>query len=163
MNINSTLFGEIISFLLFIFFCMKYIWPPIIDYINKREKKIYNAILSVEKAKNELSKTKIQIINEINETKKTCKLILDKAKKNKIDILEETKLEIIKEQKKIIKESNLKIKNEYEVTKEKLRKETVLLVIHCLEKVLNQSMDTNVNKKIVNKFISSLKKYDIYA
>ncbi|WDI78799.1 F0F1 ATP synthase subunit B [Candidatus Purcelliella pentastirinorum] len=163
MNINSTLFGEIISFLLFIFFCMKYIWPPIIDSINKREKKIYNAILSVDKAKIELSKIKMQTINEINETKKTCKLILDQTNKDKIDILEETKLEIIKEQKKIIKESYLKIENEYEITKEKLRKETVLLVIYCLEKVLNQSMDANINKKIVNKFISSLKKYDIYA
>lgn len=163
MSINATFFGEIISFLFFIFFCTKYIWPPIINSINEREKKIFDALLSVKNAKDELLKIKMQTLNEIKKSKKISKLIINKANQDKIKIIEMTKLKVQEEQKKIIEESCCRINNEYEIVKEKLRKETTLLVIYCVEKILKQSMNNNINEKIVNEFISSLDKHNIYV
>lgn len=37
---NATLLGQAIAFFLFVVFCMKYVWPPIMEAIEERQKKL---------------------------------------------------------------------------------------------------------------------------
>ena len=53
MNLNATIFGQAISFFLFVWFCMKYIWPPIILAIETRQKKIEDTLISSKKIEKE--------------------------------------------------------------------------------------------------------------
>ena len=54
MNLNATLIGQLIAFALFVWFCMKFVWPPIINAIETRQSQIANALASAEAAKKEL-------------------------------------------------------------------------------------------------------------
>ena len=58
MNLNATLIGQLIAFALFVWFCMKFVWPPIINAIETRQSQIANALASAEAAK-EQADTKI--------------------------------------------------------------------------------------------------------
>lgn len=51
MNLNATILGQAIAFVLFVLFCMKYIWPPIMAAIEKRQKEIADGLSSAERAK----------------------------------------------------------------------------------------------------------------
>ena len=51
MNINATLIGQTIAFIIFVWFCVKYVWPPIIKVIEERQSQIANALASAEAAK----------------------------------------------------------------------------------------------------------------
>ena len=53
MNLNATLIGQLIAFAIFVWFCMKFVWPPIISAIEKRQSQIANALASAEAAKKE--------------------------------------------------------------------------------------------------------------
>ena len=50
MNINATLLGQTIAFLIFVWFCMKYVWPPLMRAIEERQKKIADGLASAERA-----------------------------------------------------------------------------------------------------------------
>lgn len=54
MNLNATILGQAIAFVLFVWFCMKYVWPPIMAAIEKRQKEIADGLSSAERAKKNL-------------------------------------------------------------------------------------------------------------
>lgn len=58
MNLNATLIGQLIAFALFVWFCMKFVWPPIINAIETRQSQIANALASAEAARKEQADTK---------------------------------------------------------------------------------------------------------
>jgi len=49
MNINLTLIGQSIAFALFVIFCMKYVWPPIMAMLDERKKKIADGLAEAER------------------------------------------------------------------------------------------------------------------
>ncbi|KZH94882.1 hypothetical protein AWG50_18895 [Escherichia coli] len=49
MNLNATILGQAIAFVLFVLFCMKYVWPPLMAAIEKRQKEIADGLASAER------------------------------------------------------------------------------------------------------------------
>ncbi|HBO37818.1 MAG TPA: ATP synthase F0 subunit B, partial [Pasteurellaceae bacterium] len=81
MNINATLFGQTIAFVIFVWFCMKYVWPPIIKAIEERQSSIANALSSAEAARKEQVDTKTLAEQEITKAKAQSQEILFLANK----------------------------------------------------------------------------------
>ena len=61
MNINLTLIGQAISFAIFVWFCMKYVWPPITSALEKRKKTIADGLAAAEKGQQSLENAKVEI------------------------------------------------------------------------------------------------------
>ena len=77
MNLNATLIGQLIAFALFVWFCMKFVWPPIINAIETRQSQIANALASAEAAKKEQADTKNLVEQELLSAKVQAQEILD--------------------------------------------------------------------------------------
>ncbi|CAL4041947.1 ATP synthase subunit b [Buchnera aphidicola (Anoecia corni)] len=155
MNLNATMIGQTISFIFFVFFCMIYIWPPIINSINNRKKKIraglifsnqakLDLILAKKTAKKKIEKAKILAINIINKAYKNKNLILKQAE----DLAKKKEIESIKKIKTQIK---LQYQQEIETLKHKITK----LSISIAEKIIHSSVDKLKSEKIVKKFFSN--------
>ena len=69
MNLNATLIGQLIAFAIFVWFCMKFVWPPIINAIETRQSQIANALASAEEAKKEQADNKALAEQEISNAK----------------------------------------------------------------------------------------------
>ncbi|HSQ69738.1 MAG TPA: F0F1 ATP synthase subunit B, partial [Steroidobacteraceae bacterium] len=54
MNINATLIGQAIVFLILIWFSVKFIWPPLLRAIEDRQKKIADGLAAAERGQKEL-------------------------------------------------------------------------------------------------------------
>ena len=65
MNINATLIGQTIAFIIFVWFCVKYVWPPIIKVIEERQSQIANALASAEASEKEQADTKNLVEQEL--------------------------------------------------------------------------------------------------
>src|SRR6186997_2259229 len=97
MEINATILGQLITFLLLVWFTMKYVWPPITEAILVREKKIADGLEAAIKSQRDLEMAEKQCIALINQAKEEALQIIEQAHKHSSHLLEEAK-EISKEE-----------------------------------------------------------------
>ncbi|MDE3931801.1 F0F1 ATP synthase subunit B, partial [Glaesserella parasuis] len=88
MNLNATLIGQLIAFALFVWFCMKFVWPPLIKAIETRQANIADALASAENAKQEQADTKVLVEQELAKAREEAQHIIDLATKRRNEILE---------------------------------------------------------------------------
>ena len=61
MNLNLTLLGQLIAFLIFVWFCMKFVWPPITAAMAERQKKIAEGLDAADRAARSLADARAQV------------------------------------------------------------------------------------------------------
>ena len=85
MNINATLIGQLIAFMVFVWFCMKYVWPPLLEAIEKRQKDIADGLAKSEKGQKELELAQNKATEQLKEAKTQAAEIIEQAKKRAAD------------------------------------------------------------------------------
>ena len=95
MNMNATLLGQAIAFALFVWFCMKYVWPPIIEAIEARQKLIADGLSAAERAAKDLDLAQANASDQLKEAKRAATEIIEQANKRKGQILDEAREEEI--------------------------------------------------------------------
>lgn len=156
MNLNATLIGQLIAFALFVAFCMKFVWPPIIKAIEERQSAIANALASAEAAKKEQADTKALVDQQINEAKTQAQHIVDLANKRRNEILEEVKTEAEMLKAKIIEQGYAEVEAERKRVQEELRVKVASLAIAGAEKIVGRTVDEAANNDIIDKLVAEL-------
>lgn len=156
MNLNATLIGQLIAFAIFVWFCMKYVWPPIIKAIEERQSYIVNALASAEAAKKEQADTKVLAEQEINQARFKAQEIVDLANKRRNEILDEVSAEAEALKAKIIEQGYAEIENERKRVQEELRVKVASLAIAGAEKIVGRSIDEAANNDIIDKLVADL-------
>ncbi len=134
MNLNATILGQAIAFVLFVLFCMKYVWPPLMAAIEKRQKEIADGLASAERAHKDL----------------------DLAKASATDQLKKAKAEAEQERTKIVAQAQAEIEAERKRAREELRKQVAILAVAGAEKIIERSVDEAANSDIVDKLVAEL-------
>ncbi|MGR6980330.1 F0F1 ATP synthase subunit B [Testudinibacter sp. P27/CKL/0425] len=156
MNINATLIGQSIAFLLFVWFCMKFVWPPIIKAIEERQSGIANALAAAEAAKQEQADTKVLVEQELTTAKKQAQEIVDSANKRRNEILDEVRSEAESVKAKIIEQGYAEIQAERKRVQEELRVKVASLAVAGAEKIVGRSIDEAANSDIIDKLVAEL-------
>ncbi|WP_029685128.1 F0F1 ATP synthase subunit B [Tatumella saanichensis] len=156
MNINATILGQAIAFILFVAFCMKYVWPPIMAAIEKRQKEVADSLASAELAKKELDIAQANASDELKKAKESAQAIIEQANKRRTQILEEAKAEAETERDKIIAQGYSEVDAERQRAREDLRKQVALLAVAGAEKIIERSVDEAANSDIVDKLVAEL-------
>ncbi len=91
MNINSTLVGQAIAFAIFVMFCMKFVWPPLIGAINERQRKIAEGLNAAEKAKADLATAEQDVQQELDLAKTKAAALIEQANKSANQLVEDAK------------------------------------------------------------------------
>ncbi|MGL5046775.1 MAG: F0F1 ATP synthase subunit B [Shewanella sp.] len=156
MSINATLLGQAISFFLFVWFCMKFVWPPLMNAIEERQKKIADGLADAGRAAKDLELAQAKATDQLKEAKVTANEIIEQANKRKSQIVEEAKAEAETERSKIIAQGKAEIENERHRVKDDLRKQVAALAIIGAERILERSIDPATHSDIVNKLVTEL-------
>ncbi|ATF74892.1 F0F1 ATP synthase subunit B [Pasteurella multocida] len=156
MNLNATLIGQLIAFAIFVAFCMKFVWPPIIKAIEERQRSIANALASAEAARKEQADTKALVEQEITEAKMQAQQIIDLANKRRNEILEEVKVEAETTKAKIIEQGYAEVEAERKRVQEELRVKVASLAIAGAEKIVGRTVDEAANSDIIDKLVAEL-------
>ncbi|TCP97295.1 ATP synthase F0 subcomplex B subunit [Cricetibacter osteomyelitidis] len=156
MNLNATLIWQTVAFILFVLFCMKFVWPPIIKAIEERQAKIADALASADAARKEQADTKVLAEQEIAKAKSQAQEIVDLANKRRNEILENVKTEADELKAKIIAQGHAEVESERKRVQEELRVKVASLAIAGAEKIVGRTVDEAANNDIIDKLVAEL-------
>jgi F-type H+-transporting ATPase subunit b len=156
VNFNATLIGQLIAFTVFVGFCMKYVWPPIIAAIEERQKKIADGLAASERAEKDLELAQANAGDQIREAKSEASKIIDQAKKRANQLVDEETQRGHAEREKIIAQGHAEIEAEKNRVKEELRKQVAALAISGAQQILKREIDAQAQSDIVEKLVAEL-------
>ncbi|HHG1489971.1 TPA: F0F1 ATP synthase subunit B [Klebsiella pneumoniae] len=160
MNMNATILGQAIAFVIFVWFCMKYVWPPLMAAIEKRQKEISDGLASAERAKKDLDLAQANATDQLKKAKAEAQVIIEQANKRRSQILDEAKAkakaEAEQERTKIVAQAQAEIDAERKRAREELRKQVAILAVAGAEKIIERSVDEAANSDIVDKLVAEL-------
>lgn len=156
MNINLTLIGQMIAFVGFVWFCMKFVWPPIIAAMEEREKKIADGLAAADRAGHDLELAKEKAVERLKEAKEEAAGIIDAANKRANQLVEEAKDAAVVEADRVKASAQAEIEQESNRAREALRSEVATLSLVGAEKVLGAAIDKEAHKQLVDKLAAEL-------
>ena len=156
MDINMTLVGQLIAFVVFVIFCMKYVWPPIIGAIEERQAIIADGLAASDRAAKDLELAQEKAKSQLKEAKSQAASIVDAAKKHEAKIVAEAAGKAEVEKEKILASGHSEIETERNRAREELRKQVAILAVAGAEKVLERSIDGAAHSDILDKLVAEL-------
>jgi F-type H+-transporting ATPase subunit b len=156
MNINLTLFAQMIAFAVFVGFCMKYVWPPIVTALAERKAKIAEGLAAAERGHQEKELGEQRALVLIKDAKATAAEIVAQAQKRATDIIEEAKEDARAEGGRVIAAAQAEIDRETNRAREELRERVATLAVAAAEKILQKEIDVAAHKSIVDAFAKQL-------
>ena len=156
MNINATLLGQAIAFTLFVWFCMKYVWPPLIAAIEERQKKISEGLESAERADKALQLAQHSAADQLKDAKQEALGIIELANKRKTQILDEARQEAMQEREHVLAQGKAELEAETLRARNELQKDVATLAILGAEKIIERSIDPAAHQDILDSISAKL-------
>jgi len=156
MNINLTLIGQSIAFLLFVWFCMKFVWPPIMKALNDRKQNIADGLAAAEKGHHEQELGERRATEVIHEAKTKANEIIALAERRAAEVAEEAKAQAKVEAERIVAAARGEIDQEVNRAKEELRQTVTELAVGGASKILEREVDPKTHADLLASFVSRL-------
>ena len=156
MNINATLLGQAIAFAMFVWFCMKYVWPPILAALEERKAIIANGLAAAELGAHAKELAEKQAVITLKDAKHQASEILSSAQKRSNEIVEDAKNIAKEEGDKIKLAAHSEIEMEVSQAKEQLRQEVTLLAVAGAEKILEKEIDAKTHKAVLDQLAEQI-------
>jgi F-type H+-transporting ATPase subunit b len=141
MNINLTLIGQAISFAIFVWFCVKYVWPPILNALEERETRIADGLAAAEKGQEGRDRAQEFVV----QSQKRAEEIIDQAKQAAIE-----------EGDRLLVAARGRIDQERNEARESLRSEVAVLALNGAEQILMREVDATAHREVLDKLVAEI-------
>lgn len=156
MNLNLTLIGQSLTFIVFVLFCMKYVWPALLSIMQERENKISEGLNAAERAGKDLELAQNKAVESLSEAKQQAASIIEQANKRASQIVDEATSQAIVEGNRIKAAAEGEITLEISKAREELRGKLAGLVVEGAEKILGSTVDKEAHNAMLNKLSAEL-------
>jgi F-type H+-transporting ATPase subunit b len=156
MNINATLLAQTIMFALFVWFCMKFVWPPIMAALDQRKKLIADGLANAERAKHDLELASKRSAEILREAKEKVSEIVGNGEKRASEIVEAAKVQAKVEGDRIIAGAKAEIDQEVFRAKEQLRTQVSSIALAGAAKILGREIDAKAHNDLLDKLVSEI-------
>jgi F-type H+-transporting ATPase subunit b len=156
MDLNATILGQSIAFFVFVWFCMKYVWPPISGALLDRQARIAEGLEAADRAQRDLGLAQNKAADELRDAKRQSAEIIELANKRAAQIVDEAKDRAREEGARLLTGAKAEIDMELQRAKEALRGQVAAIAIAGAEKILEASIDQAANEELVKKLAAEL-------
>ncbi|MDX1460326.1 MAG: F0F1 ATP synthase subunit B [Xanthomonadales bacterium] len=156
MNINATLILQSIAMMIFVWFCMKFLWPPILKAMDERRERIADGLAASDRAEKELAEAKKKAEEQINEARNKAGEIVDQANQRHSQILEQAKEDAVSERKKQVSAAESEISLAKNQAREELRSSVASLAVLGASKILEKEIDEKTHRELLDKLIAEI-------
>jgi len=156
MNINATLLAQMIMFMLFVWFCMKFVWTPIMAALEQRKKQIADGLADAERAKHDLELAAKRSAEIMREAKEKAGEIISNGEKRAGEIIEAAKGQAKTEGDRIIIGAKAEISQEVFRAKEQLRTQVSAVALAGAGKILGREIDANAHNDLLDKLVAEI-------
>jgi F-type H+-transporting ATPase subunit b len=149
VDINATLIGQAIWFAIFIWFTMKFVWPPLQRAMQNRQKQIAEGLAAAERGKSDLELAAKRSADILREAKQKSQDIIGQGEKRAAQIVEEAKETAKEEGAKLVAGAKAEIEREVSQAKEALRSQVAALAISGASKILQREVDPKAHAQLL--------------
>lgn len=156
MNINLTLLAQAVSFAILIWFTAKFVWPPLLNAVESRQKQIADGLAAGERGRHELELASKRASEELHVAKEKASAIIAQAEKRAAEIIEEAKGNAKVEGDRILAGAKAEIDQEVNRAKEGLRQQVSQLAVAGAEKILRREIDAKAHSDMLTAIANEL-------
>ena len=156
MDINATLIGQTIAMIVFVWFCMKFIWPPLLAAIEERQEKIAQGLAAAEQSAEQLDRAKAEADDIVADARRQATQILDQANARANEIVAEGKSEGTRERERQLAAAKTEIEQEAPRAREELRGAVSAVALAGAEKILKREIDAKAHDDILGELARDL-------
>ncbi|MBT8099264.1 MAG: F0F1 ATP synthase subunit B [Gammaproteobacteria bacterium] len=156
MDINLTLLGQSIAMFVFVWFCMKFIWPPLLEAIEERQKEIEEGLAAADRGQEKLVQAQAEADEIVADARRQATGILDQANARANEIVADGKADGVKERERQLTAATAEIEQETNRAREELRGQVSAIAIAGAEKILTREIDAKAHEDILGKLAQEL-------
>ena len=156
MNIQFTLIAQALTFAILIWFTVKFVWPPLLNAIENRQKEIADGLAAAREGRASLEMAEKKTTEVLDGAKEKSSEIVSQAEKRASEIIEEAKQNAKNDADRIIANAKSEIQQEVNKAKENLRAQVASLAIEGAQKILEKEIDAKTHSAMLNKLSKDL-------
>lgn len=157
MNLNLTMFAQGAAFFAFIWFTLKFVWPPLLRAIETRQKQIAEGLDAAERGKQDLELAAKRAAEELQRARAQANDIIAQAEKRGAAVVEEAKTAAKSEAERVVASAKAEIEQEVFRAKESLRAQVAVLAVIGAEKILKREVDAKAHAQLLSGLETELK------
>jgi len=156
MNLNWTMVGQTITFIVFVWACWKWIWPLLINAMRERQQTIADGLASAERASKDLELAQERAGDQLRAAKEEAAALIEQARSRANQLIEEAKNEAREEGERLKEAARVEIEQEVNRAKETLRVQVAALAVAGAEKVLGETVDASRHSQLLDRLAAEL-------
>jgi F-type H+-transporting ATPase subunit b len=156
MNLNATLLGQMVTFLLFIWITMKFIWPPVIRALQDRQKRIAEGLDAAERGQHSLELSKHEAVKILHDAKIEASNVIDQTNLRASKIIEEAKTQGRQESHRLVLQGQAEIDQNVEQAKVDLRQYVAELAVAGASQIMSTEIDQTKHENMLNALIKQI-------
>ena len=156
MNINATLILQSIAMMIFVWFCMKFIWPPLIKAMDERRERIAEGLAASDRAEKELEVAIEKAGEKIHEARDKAGEIVDQANQRHTQIVDQAKHDAVAERQRQVLAGEAEISLATNQAREELRTAVASLAVLGARQILEKEVDEDTHRELLDKLIAEI-------
>ncbi len=156
MDINLTLIGQTIAMIVFVWFCMKFVWPLILEIIEERQTKIADGLAAAEKGARSLEEAQVTIAGLTDEARTQARQIIDQANQRANGIVDEARAGATQERDRILASAQAEVEQEVNRARDELRGQVASIAVSGAERILAREIDANAHRDLLDKLATEI-------
>jgi F-type H+-transporting ATPase subunit b len=149
MNINATLFFQLVVFFIGAWVTMKYIWPPLIRSLEERQKKIADGLAAADRGQKSLDEAKRKIAEEQAVERSHVQQLVADAEKRGQAIVDAAKGQAKVEADRIVEAAKAEATQEMQRAKDSLRDQVAVLAVAGAAQILQREVNPQVHSELL--------------
>lgn len=157
MNINATLLGQTVAFFLFVWFCKKFVWPPMITAMEARQEQIADGLAAAQKGQQAQEIAEQEAAKMISNAKTQASEIIANAEKRGNSVVDEAKETATSEKERIVASAQAEVEQSVHSAREELRVQVSSIAVAAASKIVDKEIDEKTHAGLLDDLVKQLK------
>lgn len=157
MNINATLIGQTLAFFLFVWFCKKFVWPPMVNAMQERQNQIADGLAAAEKGQQAQEVAEKEAAQLVSQAKSQAAEIIASAEKRGSAVVEEAKDIATSEKERIVASAQVEVEQSVHTAREELRGQVSSIAVAAASKIAKKEIDESAHAALLDDLVKQLK------
>lgn len=156
MGINVTLLGQMGTFLVFILFTMKFVWPPIVQALEERRARIAEGLAAAERGQQALEEADGQVAERLREARQQASQIIEQAERRGAELVEEAKENAKVAGDRMLAQSRAELEQDINRAREALRGDVAAIALSGARELLEKEIDADAHRELLDRLSGQL-------
>lgn len=156
MGINLTLFGQMLTFLVFVWFTKKFVWPPVMRALEERRARIAEGLAAADRGQKALQDADVQVAERLREARQQAAQIIEQAERRGAELVEEAKGNAQAAGERMLAQARAELEQDTNRAREALRGEVAAIALSGARQLLEKEVDATTHRDLLDRLAGQL-------